>query len=396
MTPMLATANAAETTPTAAVTSTAPAQRTDWIAVARALGPGFASRAPAHDANDSFPAENYQELKEQRVFSAAVPADLGGGGASPAELAGMLRELGHHCGATALALSMHTHLVACNVWLWRQGAPVAPLLEQIAAQQLVLVTTSASDWLDSNGTAERVDGGYRVTARKHFASGSPAGDLLVTTALHDDPTDGPTVLHFATPLQAGGVTVLDNWWTMAVRASGSNDIALDGVFVPDGAVSARRPKGVWDPFFNVITAVALPLVMSVHLGVAEAARDLALRQVAKKRHDADVWYLLGEMENAFVTGQLAVRGMIDLCADYTFAPDTATANAALIHKTIAAQAFLLAVEKALEAVGGGGIFRSMGLERLVRDIHAVQFHPLQAKRQHRFSGRVALGLDPVG
>jgi len=47
-------------------------------------------------------------------------------------------------------------------------------------------------------------------------------------------------------------------------------------------------------------------------------------------------------------------------------------------------------------VGGGGLFRSLGLERLLRDIYGVQFHPLQAKRQHRFTGRVALGLDPIG
>jgi alkylation response protein AidB-like acyl-CoA dehydrogenase len=165
--------------------------------------------------------------------------------------------------------------------------------------------------------------------------------------------------------------------------------------VPDGAVSSRRKRGVWDPFLNVVTAVAVPLVMSVYLGVAEAARDLALQQVAKKRGDPNLWYLVGEMENALVTGQLAVRGLIDHCADYTFPPDTATANAALIRKTIAAQALLAAVEKALEAVGGGGLFRAKGLERLVRDVHAAQFHPMQAKRQHRFTGRAALGLDPA-
>jgi alkylation response protein AidB-like acyl-CoA dehydrogenase len=150
------------------------------------------------------------------------------------------------------------------------------------------------------------------------------------------------------------------------------------------------------PFLNVVAAVAGPLVMTVYLGVAEAARDLALEKVAKKREDPEVWYLVGEMENALVTGQLAVRALIDLCADYTFAPDIATANAAFIRKTIAAQSLMIAVEKALETAGGGGIFRTMGLERLVRDIHAAQFHPMQAKRQHRFSGRAALGLDPVG
>jgi alkylation response protein AidB-like acyl-CoA dehydrogenase len=368
----------------------------DWIALARELGPALADRAPALDANDTFPFDNFRELKERRVLSAGIPTELGGGGASYAELCAVLRELGRHCGATALALSMHMHLVAAMVWLWHQGAPVAPVLEQIAAEQLVLVTSGASDWLVSGGTAERVDGGYRVTARKTFGSGSPAGDLFITSAVYDDPVDGPTVLHFSVPLRAAGVTVMDNWRTMAMRASGSNDIMLDGVFVPEGAVTSRRPQGAWVPFLNVVTAVALPVVMSVYLGVAEAARDLALQQVAKKRDDPTVWYLVGEMENALTAGRLAVQRAIDLNAEYTFAPDLPTANALVICKTLAAEALMQTVEKALEVVGGGGIFRSMGLERLVRDIHAAQFHPLQAKRQHRFTGRMALGLDPTG
>jgi hypothetical protein len=79
-----------------------------------------------------------------------------------------------------------------------------------------------------------------------------------------------------------------------------------------------------------------------------------LQKVAKKRDDADVWYLVGEMENALVTGQMAVQGMIDLCADYTFVPDIATANALFIRKTIACESLLFAVEKALETVGGCG------------------------------------------
>lgn len=372
-----------------------PVRRTDWVAIARELGPGFASRAAAYDANDSFPFENYEELKEQRVLSAGIPTELGGGGASVAELCAMLRELARHCGATALALSMHTHLVATHVWLWRQGQPVAPLLEQIAERQLVLVTTGASDWLDSSGTAERVDGGYRVSGRKSFASGSPAGDILLTSALYDDPADGPTVLHFSTPIMGERVTVLDNWRTMGMRGSGSNDIVLDDLFVPEGAVSSRRPKGVWDPFFNVISIIALPVVMSVYLGVAEAARDLALRRAVRRRDQADAWYVVGEMENALVTGQLAVQGLIELCAGYAFTPGIATANAALVRKTIAARSLILAVEKAMEAAGGGGFFRNAGLERLLRDVHAVQFHPMQEKRQLRFTGRAALGLDPA-
>src|SRR3546814_19600880 len=49
-----------------------------------------------------------------------------------------------------------------------------------------------------------------------------------------------------------------------------------------------------------------------------------------------------------------------------------------------------------DLTGGAGIYRKLGLERLLRDVHGVQFHPLPEKRQLLFTGRVALGLDPVG
>lgn len=367
----------------------------DWRAVARELGPVFAARAAAHDADDSFVAENYRDLAAHRVFSAAVPLDLGGGGLSHAELCGLLRELGRACGSTALALSMHTHLVATMVWNHRRGQPVEGTLRRIAAEQLVLVSTGASDWLMSSGKAERAEGGYRVSGRKIFGSGSPAGNLLVTSAPFDDPVNGPTVLHFAVPMSGPGVTVLDNWRALGMRGSGSNDVLLENVFVPDSAISLRRPRGKWHPLFSAVLAIAVPLFLSPYVGVAEAARDLALQQAQRKRDDADVWTLVGEMENALATGQMAVRELIELCDGYTFTPDVPTASTAAIRKTIAAQALMAAVEKALEVVGGSGLFRSMGLERLVREIHGVQFHPMQASRQYRFSGRVALGLDPI-
>ena len=53
-----------------------------WIEVARSLGEEFAGRAETHDEGDLFVERNYAALKEQRVFSAAIPQDLGGGGAS--------------------------------------------------------------------------------------------------------------------------------------------------------------------------------------------------------------------------------------------------------------------------------------------------------------------------
>jgi alkylation response protein AidB-like acyl-CoA dehydrogenase len=205
------------TTPTTPATDTA---HTDWVAVVRDLGPTFAACAAAHDANDSFVADNYAELKRHKIFSAGVPAELSGGGASHAELCALLRELAHSCGATALALSMHTHLLAATVWRWRQGHAVEPLLKRVAAEETVLISSGGSDWLESSGTAEKVDGGFCITARKIFSSGSPMGDLLMTTAVYADPQNGPTVLHFPVSFADARVSIMDNWRTLGMRGTG--------------------------------------------------------------------------------------------------------------------------------------------------------------------------------
>jgi len=209
-----------------AVSPTAPTAdgvRTDWAGVARELTPRFAGRAAAHDADDTFVAENYAELRERRLFSAGVPAELGGGGASHAEMCDVLRTLAHGCSSTALALSMHTHQVLIPAWRWRhERAPVEVFLRRVAAEELILVTSGGSDWLAGSGRAEKVEGGYRVTGRKVFASGSPAGNLFMTMAIHDDPREGATVVHVAIPFDAPGLTVHDNWRTLGMRGTGSH------------------------------------------------------------------------------------------------------------------------------------------------------------------------------
>jgi len=368
----------------------------DWLEVIDTIGPQFGSRAAAHDANDSFVADNFIDLKQHKLFSAGVPSELGGGGASYADLCALHRELAHYCSSTALALSMHSHLVAATVWRWRQGQPVDGLLKRIATEEIVLISSGGSDWLESSGTAEKEDGGFRVTARKVFSSGCPSGDILVTSAVYDDPQDGPTVLHFPIPFTDASVTIMDNWRTLGMRGTGSNDVIIDGAFVPESAVALRRPQGQWHSFFNVVAAVALPLVMSVYVGVAEAAHDLALQQASQKCQEPQLPYLIGEMTNALVTAQMALQGMIDTTANYEFKLMTKTANAIFIRKTIAARAAILTVEKAMEVVGGSAFFRSLGLERLLRDVQGAIYHPYHEKRQHLFTGRMALGLDPIG
>ncbi|HYS17718.1 MAG TPA: acyl-CoA dehydrogenase family protein [Candidatus Binatia bacterium] len=366
-----------------------------WVAVVRQLGPAFAARAAAHDAEDSFVADNYKDLRAHRLFSAGVPVELGGDGASQAELADVLRVLATYCSSTALALSMHTHQILIPTWRWRhQGAPVEPFLRRVAAEELVLVSTGGSDWLAGSGTAEKVEGGYRITGRKIFSSGAPAGDLLMTMAVYDDPKDGPTVLHFAIPLSAPGVKVQDNWRTLGMRGTGSHDTVLDGVFVPDAAIGVRRPAGRWSLPMHVTAAMALPIVYSVYVGVAEAARGLALDVAAKRRDEPTIQRLVGEMENELTAAQLALGHMLDAATCRPMGPETT--GKVLIGRTLAAHAAIKTVERAMEVAGGAGFFRSLGLERLFRDVQGARYHQVREPAQLLYAGQLALGLDVNG
>ena len=369
-----------------------PTVATDWVEVVRKLGPAFAARASDYDERDGFVAENMAELKAAEMMAAGVPGELGGGGATHTELCEMLRALAGYCGSTALTLSMHTHAVATAVWRWRkEGGPLEALLRRVAAENLMLVTSGGSDWLRGSGIAERVEGGWQIKARKIFASGAPVGDLLITGAVYDDPATGPTVLHFAVPLRHESVTLLDTWRVLGMRATGSQDVRIDGFLVPDAAVAARRPQGKWHLLYHVIAMMALPLIYSVYLGIAEAAREKALVLARPRAADPGLPYLVGELELELTTARLAWAELVALAADGT--PGVETTNRITSARTLVGRAAIRAVEKAMEVAGGRAFYREHGLERLLRDVQGARYHPLQEKDQLRMSGRLALGLD---
>lgn len=366
-----------------------------WLELARTLGGTFAERAAAADEDDVFVADNFAALKANGLVSAGVPAGLGGGGATHAELCGVLRELARHCSSTALAFSMHTHQVAVAAWRWRhQKAAVEGLLKRVASENIVLVSSGGSDWLRGSGKAERVEGGYRINARKIFASGSPVGDLLMTGAVYEDPQDGPTVLHFAVPMTAAGVRIDPIWQVLGMRGTGSHDILLEDVFIPDAAVSGKRPQGKWTPLFQVISMIAISLIYSVYVGVAEAARDLAVKQAGWRRVDGHVRHLVGGMENELAIAQLALADMIAAAA--TNDPGFHTTNRVFVGRTLVARAVLATVDLAMQAAGGAAFYRRLNLERLFRDAQGARYHPLQEGAQRELAARIALGEDPDG
>ena len=361
--------------------------RAEWRTTLATLTPAFAERAAQLDEGDEFVAENFRALRASGLLAAGVPREQGGEGLELAELCELLRTLAHACSSTALAFSMHTHQVAVAAWrLKHQKAPVTPMLEKVARDKVVILTTGGGDWLDSSGEAAAADGGFRVRARKPFSSAAPTGDLLSTSAVL-----GAEVIHFVIPMKSEGVRIEPTWRTMGMRSTASHDVVLEDVLVPESAVAIRRPKGKWHPLFHLLSMISLPLIYAVYLGVAEAARDRALALVRKRRPDEHLLGAVGEMENQLAAARIAHAHWVALGAGAQPGPDTT--SKAMIDRTLVARGVLSTVDAGMNVAGGAAFFRANGLERLFRDAQGARYHPLQEGLQKVLSARHVLGLE---
>lgn len=181
-----------------------PPVEVPFVELAAQIGAACAPRAADHNRENTFVAENFPRLRDAGYLRLPVPSELGGMGASMRQVCYAQAELARFCGSTALAVNMHLYLTLVNAFRWRRGGVGAEgPLRRIAAEGIVLMTSGASDGIYPSARAERVDGGYRVSGRKAFCSQAPVADVFVTSAVHDDPQAGHTILMLSVPMRAG-------------------------------------------------------------------------------------------------------------------------------------------------------------------------------------------------
>ncbi len=362
-------------------------EQINWTELTEKLGKEFEERAIEHDLSGKFVFENYERLKEYNFFSAAIPKKFGGGGLTHSQICQIIRAIAKYCGSTALAFSMHQHLIAAALWKYKQTGKGVALLKAVARNELVLISTGARDWLGSNGKLSKVKGGYLLDAKKHFASQSAAGDVVVTSAPFENAQGERFVLHFSVPMNTTGVSLLENWDVMGMRATGSQTIVFEQVFVPDSAITLERPQDEFHPVWNVVLTVALPLIMAAYVGLADKAFEIAVVKGKKyHRNHNYISILIGRMFNQLLSCRTSWKAMYKLTNDLEFSPNEERTIAMLSHKTNVGEAAKKTVEYAMEAIGGQSFYRSNGLERIFRDVQASPFHPLPKWDQFDFTG----------
>ena len=369
---------------------------TELVARAAELGPLLAANAERYDRDGAWVADSFDAVRESGLLAVGVPTELGGVGATIRQITMVQRELARHCGSTALASSMHQHVTAFTAWRYRRELPGAEAtLRRVLDDGIVLVSTGGADFTHPRGTATKVDGGYRVSGHKIFASQSPIGTVMSTMFVYDDPEQGRRVLNMAVPLASEGVTVLDNWDTLGMRGTASNDIVLEDVFVPDERVLANRPYGVVDPALQVISSIGFSVIAGVYLGIAEAARDYAVAAASVRASDPTVQRQVGLMNHRARVAAWALDGALAVVGDDP-KPSLDTVAAVMTAKREIALAGVEIVDLAMEIVGGSAFFRGSPIERAYRDIRAAKFHPFTPEATLLRDGRLSLGVPEDG
>ncbi|WP_137392035.1 acyl-CoA dehydrogenase family protein [Rhodoligotrophos defluvii] len=351
------------------------------------LGPAFAERSRRLEESPAGIGENIGELKQHRLLSIGIPQELGGSGLDHAGLCDLVRRLAHHCGATALVTAMHCHQVAILSRLQASHDGPRQLLAEAARHQLMFLSSGGSDWLASSGMAQRTPGGYLINARKSFVSGAEMGDMFMTSAV-----SGNEVIHFAVPMSDPAISIERTWITMGMRGTGSHDVVMKDLFVPEHQVLGRRPAGQWSMINHLIAQLAFPIIYAAYLGIAEAARDRVLALAGKRAPDEHRLAQMGEIETLLHAARIAHRDMVEAAAEGE--PGFASTNRVMMARSLVEREVLAVVSRAMDLAGGGAFYTVNRLEQLFRDAQAARFHPLTSSRQRLLSGALAFGLDP--
>lgn len=161
-------------------------------------------------------------LRKSGVFYHFVPKQFGGLEFGIVDFVNICLPLGEACMSTAWVTSFYVqhNFLACQL-------PAQGQAEVFGSRPY----TTAPGTAAPPATATSVDGGYRVSGRIKYASGVMHGDWVQIVANAERPDGDPMMLYCMLPIEE--VTVLDTWFVDGLAGTGSNDIVLDDVFIPE-------------------------------------------------------------------------------------------------------------------------------------------------------------------
>jgi len=375
------------------------------LEVARALARRIRARADEIEAARQLPADLVMELANARLFKVAVPEAEGGLGADVLTALRVIEEVARADGSTGWCVAM-------GVNTFRQSAQLAPEVrrELFFSDPIGVSAGSARE----RGRAVAAPGGYRVTGHWFFASGCMHSHLLHGACRvfdGDAPRlrpNGEQEIRIAYFYPKTSARIIDNWDVSGLRGTGSHDIAVEDLFVPEARTFSAldRRARVTGPM-NRMHGFDLAGCgfCCVGLGVARAAIDafVELATVKTPRSSSEllrervmVQAQTGEAEAMLRSGRALLFDVVEEMWETALAKEPirerqrSDLRMAMTH---AAQNAARATHMVCAAAGTTSIFAKSPLERYARDAEVVTRHNQLQFVNYEAVGRTMFGLE---
>ena len=363
---------------------------------ASALVPLLKERAALAEELRQVPPGSVQNLRAAGLIRVGSPDRFGGAGLDIDTAFAVASELGRGCGSTAWCYAVWT---AHNWWLGY--FPERCQEEYFAAGPDTLISSALNA---SSGTAKRVSGGYQVSGRWAFSSGCDVASWVLVAC---GPGEKLWLL-----LPRADCEIIDTWFAVGLRGSGSKDIVVRDAFVPEHRVINPNHAGDsdrtgWDLHkrasygvpLKVFTAWTLAApVIGMAQGVVDefTSRGRCGAEANRTTSPVPLQLRLAEASAQVDTARVLHRARVQEILDRGSAggsfppPDRARY---LRDACFTVSLCVQAVNRLYEASGARAIMSSDPIQRLYRDIHAASHHAsLSWDAAAEQFGREALGL----
>ena len=176
--------------------------------------------------------------------------------------------------------------------------------------------------------------------------------------------------------------ILDTWRALGMRGTGSNDVLIEDLFVPDASAAVSRKSGEWHSLFHIIATIAIRWSMRP-ISASGNVRDIAISLAKQKRQTPYATELAGAHGHRL---RAAVSASLDDRNGGKNALSADTINEVMIGRSLVA-GNATGRRTGIEPAGGAGSLPQQRLERCFRDIQGARFHPLQAGPAGALCGR---------
>ena len=189
---------------------------------ARSLVPTLADRAAATNANRDVPAETIADFRRIGILRIIQPRRFGGLQLRFSLFSRIVETLTEGCASSAwiyAVLGEHQWLLA--------SYPLQAQFDVWGDDPLALASSS----LAPRATAERTTGGWRLSGRYPFSSGSTHAQWAIIGAFLDRPGDAASIAYLLVPF--ADIEIIDDWHVLGLAGTGSRSLLLRDVFVPE-------------------------------------------------------------------------------------------------------------------------------------------------------------------